>query len=340
MKALWMQCFPEDDESYINLFYSYYGHPRYHHTIEKGGKVISMLHHIDTYRYNLFDKNLRCSYIYAACTAPEQQGKGLMGQLMEKTLLTLHEKHIPLCVTIPAKEELFAFYGRFGFVPAFKRWYARWRCSGLPYYRYTEMSLQHNIPQEVAVEWLTTAINSRFTGNMRHTQRDIRFVVESTLQSGGFVVGMVNGEGELRGIAIGDKTRQALRVRDFTTVSPHDISYFIDLLRCSTQLHFWLELTEPNARETFFGAARIVDLPLLMKRTESSPRTREEETFYIKDPIISANNGLYQFADRHFSFLPCLPPEHAEDGIPVYDIAEYTRKLFEIEPGHMTLMMD
>lgn len=346
MKSLWLRCFPEDDETYVNLFYSYYGHPRYYHTIEEEGEVIAMLHHIDTYRYAFFGKEFRSSYIYAACTAPEQRGKGLMGQLMEKTLLALHEKHIPLCVTIPATEELFAFYGRFGFVPAFKRWYKRWNGSPFPDDpSIKSMSLHYDLPNELILDWLTATINSRLSGNMRHTPRDIRFVLDSTRLSGGFNVGLANGKDELEAFAIVERTDFTLRVREYIATSPRAICNLFELLRLSSPLPVCIEEAENEEaenkeEETFFGAARIVDLPMLMKTFASHRAIRGSETFYIKDPLIPANNGLYHLVEHRFSFQPCMPPEKAEQGIPVYDIAAYTRKLFDMEPGHMTLMMD
>lgn len=338
MKALWLRCFPEDNDAYVNLFYSYYGHSRYHHTIEEAGQVISMLHHIDTYKYPLFGKELRCSYIYAACTSPEQRGKGLMGQLMEKTLLTLHEKHIPLCVTIPATKELFDFYGRFGFVPAFKRWYKRWDKSPMHVF-VDDMMLLYDLPDELVVDWLTTTINGRIQGNMRHTPRDIRFVLESTRLSGGYTVGVANRQQELVAFAIVDKTDLALRVRDYTATTPFAICELFELLRKSFPLPLCIEQMVPGEEEEYFGAMRIVDLPLLMKTFATHPHM-PDEICYIKDPFIPANNGLYQLIDRRFSFQPCVPPELSEDGIPVYDITEYTQMLFAKQQSFMSLMMD
>ena len=190
------------------------------------------------------------------------------------------------------------------------------------------------------LDWLTATINSRLSGNMRHTPRDIRFVLDSTRLSGGFNVGLANGKDELEAFAIIERTDFTLRVREYIATSPRSICNLFELLRLSSPLPVCIEKADNKEEETFFGAARIVNLPVLMKTVASSRTIRSSETFYIKDPLIPANNGLYHLVEHRFSFQPCMPPEEAEQGIPVYNIAAYTRKLFDMEPGHMTLMMD
>ena len=81
-------------------------------------------------------------------------------------------------------------------------------------------------------------------------------------------------------------------------------------------------------------------MPRLLRAFAHDSRIKSEEVFYIKDDLILENNGLYRMTGNCCHFQPCPVPPEESASIKVYDIAEYSRKLFSIEPGYMTLMMD
>lgn len=339
MRALWLRCFPEDSEAFVNHFYAYYGHPCHHLTIEEGDEVIAMLHHIDTYQYVFFDKPFRTSYIYAACTAPEHQGKGLMSQLIVRTLHLLYEKRIPLCVTIPASESLFQYYGRFGFVPAFKRGCQRWDKEPLPDQPLDEMHLFDNGMDKMLQIWLGDCINNRKSGHMWHTQRDLQCALEANRLTGGFNAVLLDEHEKLAAAAVVERNDFALRVRDLVCSQPASYQNLCYLLSQATSLPVWID-TLPSSGDPYFGAARIVNMPRLLRAFAHDSRIKSEEVFYIKDDLILENNGLYRMTGNCCHFQPCPVPPEESASIKVYDIAEYSRKLFSIEPGYMTLMMD
>lgn len=341
MKALWLRCFPEDDEEFVHLFYSYYGHPAHYDTIAKGKEVVAMLHHINSYRYRFFGKTHRCSYIYAACTAPAYRGKGLMGELILRTLNTLQQKGIPLCVTIPATQNLFLFYERFGFVPAFRRTRKKWEERIKPKQELEQRELDFEMPTDFLVSWMTKRLNRRASGVMKHTSRDMQFVVESNLLSGGFHVGLVHGDdSRLEAAAIVEKSDSKLLVREYAGQSYSAVLNLFSLLHDAIPLPIFEESLGAGNESDFFGAARIVNLPVLLQAPGRLPDQLADDSFYIKDNLLPANNGLYHIENQRCTFQPCTPPNAAESTLKVYDIAEYSRKLFAIEPGYMSSMMD
>ena len=339
MRALWLRCFPEDSEAFVNHFYAYYGHPSHHLTIEEGNEVIAMLHHIDTYRYVFYKEPLRTAYIYAACTAPEHRGKGLMGQLIARTLRLLHKKRIPLCVTIPASESLFQYYGRFGFVPAFKRECMKWDKEPLPDQPLDDMYLLDNGPDKILLPWMDDCINNRPTGHMWHSVRDLRFVLEANRINGGFNALLINEHEKLTAAAVVERNDFSLRILDLVCADRTSVHNLLCLLRQTYSVPVWID-TLGGIGDPYFGAARIINMPRVLRTYARYPWVDSDETFYIKDDIIPENNGLYRMVSDRLHFKPCLVPPEGSTSIKVYDIAEYSRKCFSLEFGYMSMMLD
>lgn len=60
-------------------------------------------------------------YVYAACTAPESRGRGVMSQLLKRAIGISAEQNIDFLCLVPADKHLFEYYARFGFKKIFKR---------------------------------------------------------------------------------------------------------------------------------------------------------------------------------------------------------------------------
>jgi len=114
--ALWEQVFG-DDPAYIAEFLRLMRREDRICSLEEG-RVISALFSLKgSYRHP--ENNLDLRYIYAAATAPEYRGKGLMADLLDYAEDLAREEGADGMILVPQEEGLFRYYGRFGYQPAF-----------------------------------------------------------------------------------------------------------------------------------------------------------------------------------------------------------------------------
>ena len=107
LKELWLNVF-QDKKTAVDLFFE-----RIFTTeiafvaVDKDNKPVSMLYLLPA----LVNGHKAC-YLYAAATEESYRGKGIMGNLIDYALKNTDAE---LCVTLPATESLYDFYGKFGF---------------------------------------------------------------------------------------------------------------------------------------------------------------------------------------------------------------------------------
>lgn len=108
-RQLWKDVFGDSDE-FIDRFMTHYFCYENMLCIEQGGKLQSMLHIVP------FELNgEKAAYIYAVATAAEARGKGYATELMKRAINKAQNEGYKAIVTLPADEELYKFYARFGF---------------------------------------------------------------------------------------------------------------------------------------------------------------------------------------------------------------------------------
>lgn len=108
-RGIYRQAFDENDAEFQNDLFKYCY--KYCHCLKTGGRAVSILFAmpcitvIDNEKYKSF-------YIYAAATEASSRSKGYMGRLLNDFI----QKHSRSFMFLkPATEDLFAYYGRFGF---------------------------------------------------------------------------------------------------------------------------------------------------------------------------------------------------------------------------------
>ena len=112
---LWEICFPDDAE-----FTDWYFNNQYceNNTLvfEKDGFICGALQRIP-----YFIKNIgQATYIYGACTHPDFRKKGIMAEMLDYSDKIDIERGINATFLVPQSEELFRFYEKFNYKPAFK----------------------------------------------------------------------------------------------------------------------------------------------------------------------------------------------------------------------------
>ena len=117
LMELWKRSF-DDTDAFVRLFFTHVYRKENALYIEQGGRIVSALQMLP-YTMQFYGKEIPVSYIYGACTHPEERGKGWMSALIQKAFKVMAERHIALTVIIPAEKSLFDYYRRFGYTEAF-----------------------------------------------------------------------------------------------------------------------------------------------------------------------------------------------------------------------------
>lgn len=118
LHELWEICFPEAPEFNVFFFERMYNTCAVR-LISCLGEIAAALY---VFPYSFIKKGqteLKGYYIYGVGTHPEMRGRGLAGILLNETLKEARECGMDLCMLVPQNEGLFAFYEKFGFLPAF-----------------------------------------------------------------------------------------------------------------------------------------------------------------------------------------------------------------------------
>lgn len=86
--------------------------------LREGGRILSAVH-IPAFELALDGERFPATYIYAAGTLPAARGRGCMGRLLELSFEESRRRGHDFSALITQNDGLFAFYGRFGYLPAF-----------------------------------------------------------------------------------------------------------------------------------------------------------------------------------------------------------------------------
>lgn len=114
---LWRASF-DDNEEFIRLFFDRIYKDENALTIEKDGKVVSALQMLP-YTMTYYGKEISVAYIYGACTALPERGRGLMRRLIQEAFQVMQNRDVALTVIIPADPWLFDYYREQGYTEAF-----------------------------------------------------------------------------------------------------------------------------------------------------------------------------------------------------------------------------
>ncbi len=108
LKELFKNVFDENDEA-LELFFKRIFEPEICYVCYEGDELISMVYIIPTTL-----NGRKAGYLYAAATKDEFRGAGIMKGLIHYALsITAQE----VCITLPASDSLYDYYGGLGFKP-------------------------------------------------------------------------------------------------------------------------------------------------------------------------------------------------------------------------------
>ncbi len=118
LKKLWIDTFG-DSEEYVSLFFDCGYAPAECFAEIVDGKAISVLYLLDGF-IKTEEKFFKGRYLYAAATATEHRGKGIMAKLIREAQSYADNNNISFISLVPADEGLYGYYSRFGFEAVMK----------------------------------------------------------------------------------------------------------------------------------------------------------------------------------------------------------------------------
>jgi GNAT superfamily N-acetyltransferase len=116
--GLWKDAFGDSD-AFMHLYFDRVYRDENALVIEKEGKILSALQMLP-YTMTFWGKEINVAYISGACTAPSEQGKGLMKQLLQEAFREMQRRRIALTALIPAEKWLFTYYRSQGYTEVFE----------------------------------------------------------------------------------------------------------------------------------------------------------------------------------------------------------------------------
>ena len=116
MYSLWQSCFGDDGETIDMFFKNSFSYENAVICTDKA-EVVSQLFLLPE-KLSLGEKEYFAYYIYAAATAESYRKQGIMGSLLEFTSALAADRKTDYLFLVPATENLFDYYEKFGFYKA------------------------------------------------------------------------------------------------------------------------------------------------------------------------------------------------------------------------------
>lgn len=120
-RAMWEEIFTEDDQVFLDYYYSVKAKENEIFVIEEEGKICSMLH-LNPYAVRINDRTAVLNYIVAVATKKEYRGKGFMAELLKTAAQEMFLRKEPFTFLMPAAEAIYKPHG-FRFVYRQKRFF-------------------------------------------------------------------------------------------------------------------------------------------------------------------------------------------------------------------------
>lgn len=113
LRDIWKNVFGDEDE-YLDVFFDKIYQKDYVLSIEQDGKVAAMLFMVP-YDVIIGKNKYKSIYLYALATVEKYRNKGFMSKLINMANEYVDKNNYLFSFLIPAEEELYGFYKKFGF---------------------------------------------------------------------------------------------------------------------------------------------------------------------------------------------------------------------------------
>lgn len=254
--------------------------------LENEGNLLSSLM-MAGYDFKFHDSILGLAYMNGVATARGSRGKGYMHTLIAEALRASYATGDTFAAVIPASDNLYFFYDKFGFATVV--YFDLQRYTSVHVFRDTEGF----VPAEPTADGLRTLLATR-PATVLHSPQDFRNIVDDNTIDGGTVVAARDEmDGSIAAMAFAVPGESEITVREIIAVTPAAercvLAQIADHIRplsvhampqeSGLALHPRAMLRIVNAQNALEAIAR------------KYPKT--DMVIRLHDPIIVENNGVY-----------------------------------------------
>lgn len=234
--TLWNRCF-HDDPTFAEWYFANRYRPEETLLLIEDNTLCAMVQMLP-YSYRNGAAVSEVTYIYGACTAPEQRFKGYMATLLQESFRIDVQRGRTASVLIPAEPWLFDFYKKYGYETAFAVTDRLISFDGQPHFDGTVRSLTEEdcgAMQKLYEELLTVP-------HLTRSEQDWRDQFRMFLALNGMVLGWFSDTGALLGYAFIWKTPEELWAQELMSVQPEEMAQ--QILRHCGELE--IKITTPG----------------------------------------------------------------------------------------------
>ena len=289
---LWNQTFGDDPQE-ITRFYRHFSEVlEVLAELDENEHIVSAVHFLPV-EYRYFRGGWKGSYLYAAMTEKERRGEGIMSRMIWQRLRQGYQRGEEFLCTLPAEEELYEYYGRFGMEPVFVLHRAT-----LTRQQLAERKLTLNIESKASPYY---AYSSTFARREYTVVKDKRFVQYTAIDNatgGGIFSSLYAGYFYARPM-----DEVTIHVKELYLQGdsfPHFASFLLRSFPNAQRFVFdFCPGTCPNGLdfiEIRSGSARLIRLEKTLRSFAAKHRDLEM-SFSLEDGIIEENSGDYHVKD-------------------------------------------
>lgn len=300
VRKLWEKCF-EDDADFLDLYFERKYSKQNSEFVEVGDRIISSMQ-VFPYQMSFYDQTLTVGYIYGACTHPDYRRKGVMRQLLQQAIAHMKADGVDAAILIPANDDLYEYYTKFGFAPVFEHYEKQFTTSE----KY-ELSEQFIFEEDNEFSIEKYELLSREEQKRKvcvfHSEEDYRFALDEMKLSGGkqftityknrivalaIVSEKENGNWRVEEIASTGLTVRNMLLQQICHVLNTDEIYTVQ--------------TATNRNRQKKGMLRLIDTEKIMNIYVKNNPQLKEETYFVRDNQLSSNTGYYTIGEGKMQF--------------------------------------
>jgi predicted acetyltransferase len=296
-RLLWHEAF-DDDEAFINHYFSQRVASGHIYGISDHGEVVSMLCAVPMI-FRIRGIHVKAAMITGVCTKQQMRGKGFAAALIRHTLPELEKLGYRIAYLSPA---VYGFYEKFGFeyISA---------CSKETYQKIS-IPMLDRFKEHLGKSTLKKAdaiYSERFQNSactVKRRIKDWRFLIREAESSGGGLISMETRQGT-GAYAFWNKSDEKVSVSEAVWNDREAASALFDRIISMTgeqdikvispyhTKQDWPEGTENNAM------ARILSLKGVVRTTGVNQQINTAIKICVKDTIIKSNEGTYQISFKN-----------------------------------------
>ena len=301
IKKLWTEVF-HDSKEYVDMYFDRVYRDTDALTVVSDGKLESSML-LQSYRFLFQQTDVGMGYIAGAMTRRSSRGKGLMAGLIKESFAKAYERGDMLVSLIPSHDWLYFYYDRFGFSTVFY----------VDTQRFTSL---HQFPTEgsyTPVEDIySDKVYEAFERMERerhctvlHSHRDFLNIMDDNRADGGRFVAMADADGKIVSMAWAIVNQNMVTVTELLGTDHDAREAACHQLRKLLPDKAFKVLAPPLAEHRRLndrGMARIINADLCLQITaKNNPGWHSR--IRITDPLIAANNQVWEIADGQASII-------------------------------------